>query len=70
MQSHLHMKMKSKYNKRQLKKLNKKAMKFLIADGTFNCICKIIMIFKKEANASFLSLIPCTQFILQCFILE
>ena len=30
------MKMKSKYNKRQLKKLNKKAMKFLIADGTFN----------------------------------
>lgn len=28
--------MKSKYNKRQLKKLNKKAMKILIADGTFN----------------------------------
>lgn len=30
------MKMKSKYNKRQLKKLNKKATKILIANGTFN----------------------------------
>lgn len=30
------MKMKSKYNKRQLKKLNKKAMKFLIARREFS----------------------------------